>query len=252
MSKSALVFSGRNGLDFIELRQGVVRIPEVTLRLREAQRIFDSKREELSERGESSGVDLLSMLGSEDDMFFKNIQLKSLISAVVQVGLFDRYCKSQKRPDFMVGNSNGDSAMLVASGQITFQAMVESSQALSALRPTEKTVISLVPASAMPLLSGLSLTEYSAIEAKKVEGTAGTLYAPMNASSMDLRQLITILNQDHGVSCFINMGPASSLRGSDYRNLGCGDLESLDSIELDPMLGWFWRNVRPQAVALAQ
>jgi hypothetical protein len=242
MTKNALVFSGRNGLDFIELRQGVVRIPEVTLRLREAQAIFD--------RMEGVEIDLLSMICSDDELFFKNIQLKSLLSAIVQVGLFDRYCKSQKRPDFMVGNSNGDSALLVCAGRLSFQAMVEASQALSSFRPTERTVISLV-AVATPLLSGLSLTEYHALETKVCD--QGALeYHPMKGSSMELRKLIASLNQDQNVARFINIGPASALRGSDYRNLGSGDIESLDSIELDPMLGWFWRNVRPQAVALAQ
>ncbi len=242
ITKTAVVFSGRNGLDFIELRSGVLRIPDVTLRLREAQAILDAM--------DLPKIDLLASVAADDEHFFRNIQLKSLAAAIVQVGLFDRYMKTQKRPDYMLGNSNGDSAMLVCSGRQTFKEMIESSQAIATLRPSSDKVVQLV-AQPLPLLSGLNLTEYSAMESKL--NTTGQLeYEGVKGSSMELRKLVGNLHQDQGVDRFINIGPASALRGSDYRMMGAGDIESVDSIELDPMLGWFWRNVRPQAVALAQ
>jgi hypothetical protein len=242
MAKNALVFSGRNGLDFHELRGGVVRIPEVTLRLREAQRILDNV-------ADVPKIDLLSIISSDDELFFRNIQLKSLVAAIVQVGLFDRYMKTQKRPDFMVGNSNGDSAMMVCAGRQSFQSMVESSQALATLR-TAEVVVPMV-ALAMPLLSGLSLTEYHALEMKLNE-SGMVEYKPVQGSSMELKKLVSSLHLEHGIARFVSIGPASALRGSDYRILGDGEIESLDSIDLDPMLGWFWRGVRPNAIALAQ
>lgn len=247
MTKQALVFSGRNGLDFIELRSGVLRIPEVTARLREAQAIFD----EAARAADSSQIDLMSVLSSDDEFFFRNIQLKSLLAAIVQVGLFDRFLKTQKtllsKPHFMVGNSNGDSAMMVCSGRQTFREMIESSQAVQSHRGSD-VVVPLV-ASAAPLLSGLSLTEYHALEAKSSE--SGMHYDTLANGSMEIKKLVASLHHDHGVSRFINIGPASALRGSDYRMIGDGEIETLDSIELDPLLGWFWRGVRPQAVALA-
>lgn len=243
MAKNAVVFSGRNGLDFIELRGGALRIPEVSLRVREAQAILDKM--------DVPSVDLLGTIGAEDELFFRNIQLKSLCAAIVQVGLFDRYLKTQKRPDYMVGNSNGDSAMLVCSGRQTFQQMVESSQALATIRTLE--VVVPMVAQAMPLLSGLSLTEYNALEGKPATAPAGGIeYSPIPGSSMELKKLIGSLYQEQGVTRFISIGPASALRGSDYRIVGDGEIESVDSIDLDPMLGWYWRNVRPVAVALAQ
>lgn len=249
MTKQALVFSGRNGLDFIELRSGVLRIPEITRRLREAQALLDTA----AGAGGAERVDLMSVLASDDEFFFRNIQLKSLLAAIVQVGLFDRFLKTQKtmltRPHYMVGNSNGDSAMLVCSGAQTFREMVENSQALATLRPSETVVPMVVQAA--PLLSGLSLTEYHALEAKI--GEDGSLkYERLPSGSMELKKLVSSLYQEQGISRFINIGPASALRGSDYRMIGDGEIETLDSIELDPLLGWFWRSVRPQAVALAQ
>ncbi len=244
MTKNAVVFSGRNGLDFNELRSGVLRIPEVTMRIREAQKILDAS--------EAPSTDLLATISSDDEHFFRNIKMKSLASAIVQVGLFDRLLRTQRRPDYMVGNSNGDSAMLVCAGQLTFQQMVEKSQAVEAFKAvgTDGVVIPMA-VGATPLLSGLSLTEYSAMKLQtKPDGTFEYMHVAQN--SMELRKIIASLHQDFAVDRFVSIGPASALRGSDYRALGSGDVESLDSIDLDPMLGWFWRNVRPQASALAQ
>ena len=245
MAKNAMVFSGRNGLDFSELRAGVMRIPEVTIRIREAQAVLDSLEPKVE-------IDLLSTITGDDDHFFRNIKLKSLASAIVQVGLFDRLQKSQRRIDFMVGNSNGDSAMMVCAGLMTFKEMIMNSQAISSLSHTEKVVpINTVAALAMPLLSGLSLTEYNALKAAPGEGGVMT-FSSIPGGAMDLRKIIASLHQDHDVTRFVNIGPASALRGSDYRALGSGDVESVDSIELDPMLGWFWRNISSHASALAQ
>lgn len=244
MAKNAVVFSGRNGLDFYELRTGVLRIPDVTIRIREAQKIIDA--------GDSPKTDLLATISSDDEHFFRNIKMKSLASAIVQVGLFDRMMRTQRRPDYMVGNSNGDSAMHVCAGKISFQEMVEKSQALEASRAiSQEGVVIPMALGATPLLSGLSLTEYSALHLQnRAEG--GQEYVPVSQNSMELRKIIASLHQDQGTDRFISIGPASALRGSDYRAIGSGDVESLDSIDLDPMLGWFWRNVRPQASALAQ
>ena len=258
MAKTAVVFSGRNGLDFNELRNGILRIPDVTIRLREAQKLIDG----FGDQGASQKADLMATIASDDEHFFRNIKLKSLASAIVQVGLYDRLLRTQRRPDYMVGNSNGDSAMLVCAGQITFKEMIEKSQALEAYAtpagavpgaPSVPSATVVIPLAfgATPLLSGLSLTEYSALKSEtKADGTVG--YQPMTETAMELRKVIGSLHQDHGVDRFVSIGPASALRGSDYRALGAGDIESTDSIDLDPMLGWFWRNVRPQASALAQ
>jgi hypothetical protein len=152
--------------------------------------------------------------------------------------------------------------MRVCSGAISFRDLVVSSQALDTLKKAADKVIPLHPnlqsgfevplsAGAMPLLSGLSLTEYTAVGIQpKADGSM--VYSALALSGLELRKLISSLHQDFEVSRFINIGPASTLRGSDYLALGSGEIESLDSIDLDPMLGWFWRSMRLQSVALAQ
>lgn len=238
--KNAVVFAGRNGLDFSELRAGVLRIPEVTLRIREAQRILDST--------ELPKIDLFNVVSSEDEHFFRNIKLKSLLASIVQVGLFDRMVKNQRRPDFMVGNSNGDSAMMVAAGLMTFEQMVRNSQALDTMKPSEK-IVSLV-AEPAPLLAGLSLTEFRALKAVQTE--TGLTYQPVNESAMEIKKSVAQLHADQGVRRFVNVGPASAIRRSEYDLIGSDDVESIDSIELDPMLGWFWSSIRQQSIAIAQ
>lgn len=238
---SAVVFSGRNGLDFHELRIGALRIPEVVARVREAQKLLDAL--------DLPRIDLFNVIAADDAVFFRNIKLKSLASAIAQVGLYDRYLKTQRRPEFMIGNSNGDSAMLVCANQSTFAELVEKSQALDTLRPSEKVVA--LDVVSTPLLSGISLTEYQAFVAQA--STDGkTEYVTLRDGFMDLKKVIAGLHEEFGLKRFVNIGPASSLRGSDYKSIGSGELEALDSIEMDPMLSWFWNCVRPQATVLAQ
>lgn len=242
MAKSAVVFSGRNGLDFHELRSNVLRIPDVTLRIREAQARLDEM--------DLPRVDLLNYVGSEDEVFFRNLNLKSLLAAIVQVGLYDRFLKSQKRPDYLVGNSNGDSALMVCAGKMSFKEMIETSPALGTLRPVDNKVLSigLEPA---PLLSGISLTEYQAFAAQDSANEKAE-YEAVREGLMELKQIVSSLHRDYEVTRFVNVGPASALRSSDYKTLGSDETEALDSIELDPMLSWFWRNMRLQDVVLAQ
>lgn len=244
----AVVFSGRNGLDFIELRTSVLRIPEVTIRIRQAQAVLDTL--------ELPKVDFFNVISSEDEHFFRNIKLKSLAAAVVQIGLFDRYVKNQRRPDFMIGNSNGDAAMLVCAGLMTFEDMVRSSQAVETLRPQNVIPLGAPTSTAMvllaaPLLAGLSLTEFRSFEAVQTE--TGLTYAPCGEGAMDIKKIVSALNSERGVERFVNIGPASGIRTADYKAIN-EDIESLDSIELDPMLGWFWRNVRTNTnpMSLAQ
>jgi hypothetical protein len=241
-----VVFSGRNGLDFIELRTSVLRIPEVTIRIRQAQAVLDTL--------ELPRVDFFNVISSEDDHFFRNIKLKSLAAAVVQIGLFDRYVKNQRRPDFMIGNSNGDAAMLVCAGLMTFEDMVRGSQAVDTLKP--QNVIPIGAAApiemvlqAAPLLAGLSLTEFRALEAVQTE--TGLTFATCGEGAMDIKKIVAALHSERSVERFINIGPAAAVRTSEYKMIS-EDIESLDSIELDPMLGWFWRNVRTNGMSLAQ
>ena len=275
---TGVVFAGRNGLDFLELRLGAVRIPEVSLRIREAQRLLDTLDVER--------VDLLGATITEDEAFFRNIKIKSLLASIVQVGLYDRLLKSQRAPDVLVGNSNGDSALLVCAGQMTFEQMIKTSAALQTLQPREAndpvksaatpgTVVQIAlpsgnspnsvlsPGLAAPLLpglassdgmesgvatlpslSGVSLTEFRAF-VRAEDGGMVEVGQPV----MDMKRLVTEIVEHQNVSRFINVGPALAIPVNEYEMIaeaaGADEVTIIDSIDLDPMLNWFWKQMRP-------
>lgn len=276
---SGAVFAGRNGLDFLELRLGTVRIPEVSLRIREAQRILDTQ--------EVNRIDLLGAIVADDDSFFRNIKLKSLLSAIVQVGLYDRLLRSQRAPEVLLGAANGDSALLVCAGQMTFEQMVLQSPALQTLQPRliavngqptgetaaqtstgsgllpvpgmqvplapipalvagDSQAVQMSQAGELPSLSGLSLTEFRAFM-RNEDGT----FAELGQSTMDLKKLISEIVEHQGVLRYINIGPAQTVQPLEYSQIadetGADEVTVIDSIDLDPMLNWFWKQMRPVA-----
>jgi hypothetical protein len=275
----AAVMSGRNGLDFAELRAAVLRIPEVSLRVREAQGIIDEMCQGLESppvtvREDGSTVvsflptpriDLFLAISGDDASFFRNSTLKSLCCAVVQVGLFDRLIKTQKVPMYLAGPANTDSALSVISGRQSFREMVETSQALASLRRNDPSrtaavlpggaavaaalPIPLLPgADAAPLLAGVSLCEFVGVQIQSDPLDTTVVVDGV----MDLKAVIQGFARE-GVTQFINIGPMAALRGSEFRAAAESDeIEIIDSIEMDPMLSWFWSGMRPQALALTQ
>lgn len=283
---TGVVFAGRNGLDFLELRLGTVRIPEVSLRLREAQRILDGL--------DLERIDLLGAIVTDDESFFRNIKIKSLLAAIVQVGLYNRLLKSQRSPEVLIGSSNGDSALLVCAGQMTFESMVLQSAAIQTLKPRLQIVqasgalatgdlklgagqvglpfsssmnlpipgmqVPLAPLpvsviqqeqlaqvdSGLPSLAGLSLTEYRAFM-KSEDGTMVELGQPV----MDLKKLVSEVVEHQGVTRYINLGPGTAIPANEYEQIaestGADEVTIIDSIDLDPMLNWFWKQMRPVA-----
>ena len=233
MAVSALVFSGANGLDFCDLRMSVVRIPEVMGRIREAQKILDGL--------DFPKTDFLNAICSSDESFERNPRLKKLAVAVVQVGLYDRYLKTQKKPDYFVGTTGADSAANVASGQMTFAELVLNSPGVESLKTNER-ILTLVTA----LTSATDAFEnerFALIGAKKDESAdqPATKLLAVNEHFSELKQMVLSLNEEMGVTRFIHVGPAGGLKSFDYNQMGNDEIEALDSIELDPMLGWFWR-----------
>ena len=234
----AVVFQGLNALDFEEIRASVVRIPEVTRRIMEAQRIWDSS--------EASHFDFFNFIASEDRVFMSNIRLKSLAAAVVQVGLYERFLRYHKPPQIIVGNANGDSALKVAAGILTFEEMVSQSAALKLTRP----VAPLQLADA-PVLSGISLTEYGAYRSAK-DDNGESVMDEISVDKIDPAKIIATLVEEHDVRSFTNVGPGNLLYPQLEEDLKMADIQVVESIEMDPMLSWFWTGMRSRDLAIAQ
>ncbi len=241
MSQFAFVFAGRAGLDSANVRNHVLRIPEVSLRVREAQSILDGLG--------FPRVDLFGSISSDDETFLRNIRMKSLSAAVVQVGLFDRLRKAAlgRSPEILVGVVNGDSALATAIGRQSFEEMVRGSAAVDTLRPAPSLAerLSLVTvASPAPLLAGVSLAEYEAVALSP--GTRE--FETIQSGQMDLSKLLKALVEGRGVRGFVNIGPVGLVPRERW---GIEEIEVIDSIELDPMLSWFWKAIRPEPKNLA-
>ena len=224
--KDAVLFNGPNSLDFQDVRNNVIRIPEVVHRLRQAQEIWDASGYPV--------FDLANFAGSEDRIFLGNIRLKSLAAAVIQVGLYDRYLKTYQQPSFVIGNSNGDSAIKVVAGLMSFEDLIVKSNAFRIVRTN--TTIHLTEA---PLLAGISLTEYGVLK-KNAEGK----YEELNLKNMEVEKIISYLIDDEEVKKLINVGPGNVLMKNSSQLLSLRDVQVLESIDIDPLLSWFWSGFR--------
>lgn len=234
--REALVFNGASNLDFQEIRTNVVRIPEVVQRIREAQEIWD--------KVSMIPLDLANFIGSEDDVFLSHIKLKSFATAVVQVGLLDRYLKTHKMPEYVLGAINGDSPMKVAIGLMTFFELVSESAACSTSRHQQKQPVT--NALDLPILAGVQLAEH-AVFLRNTEG----VYERQASEVREVERMLVELVDNHDVTKLVMVGPGNSISGKKILDLTARDIQVLESIDLDPMLSWFWSNLRENRLAIA-
>lgn len=232
--RDAIVFSGVSNLDFQEIRTNVIRIPEVVARIREAQKIWDTVA--------STPLDLANFIGSEDAIFLGNIKLKAFASAVVQVGLFDRYLKHHTLPEFVVGICNGDSALKYAIGQMNFFDLVAESPAVSNVIQARPVAV----AGDLPMLSGVHLAEYAVFQ-RDADGQ----YTRVKTELRELEKMVVELVDRHGVKRIVTVGPGNVIFGGRSHELASRDVQMLESIDLDPMLSWFWQHMKENRLAIA-
>ncbi len=234
--RDALVFNGASNLDFQDIRSNVIRIPEVIQRIRQAQEIWDQQS--------ATTLDLATFIAADDTVFVGHIRLKSFATAVVQVGLLDRYLRHHKLPEFVIGASNGDSPLKVATGQITFEEMVATSPSV-----TNVATRTLRPAGGggleLPVLSGIQLVEYSVFQRVDAE------FRMVPSDSRDMEKMVVELVESHDVERLIMVGPGHSIFGRKMRELTDRDVQVMESIDLDPMLTWFWSNLKESRLAVA-
>jgi hypothetical protein len=236
MIRDLVIFNGASNLDFQDIRTNVIRIPEVVTRLREAQEVWD--------KISPVSLDLTNFVASEDSVFLGNIRLKNFASAIVQLGLLDRYLKQNRVGEFMLGAVNGDSPLRVALGEISFREMIEESPAL--LGYSARASVTSISGGELPVLAGMQLMEYG-VYRRGVDGS-------FKALTMDLREidkLIVFLVEEYDVRKIVMVGPGSALPGRKTLDLSDRDVQILESIDLDPMLSWFWSNLRDSRSAVS-
>lgn len=234
--QDAIAFNGFNSLDFYDIRCNVIRIPEIISRVREAQAVWDASEE--------GGLELANFIVSEDHTFLGNIKLKRLMAAIVQVGLYDRYVKRYGRPEFLIGAASNDSPLLVCAEQSVFADMIRGAAEPKPSRPV------LVTTASEPLLAGMSLENYSVY--RKAFLNNKEIYELVDSASYDMATFLPKLINDFEVKRFVNIGPGNLLLQRHNPRLEIYDIQLLESIDLDPMLNWFWPNMRGPEFMIAQ
>jgi hypothetical protein len=226
-------FGGAQALDDDLVRGSVMRIPEVLVRLREAQGILDRQ---------GASLDLCSIMAADNRDFQNFLKYRGLLSFVVQVGLFDRYRKTQPLPAAFIGQANGEMAARFTSGQKTFAEVVE----LSMIETKEAVAIpgALV---GMPMLArGVTNSRIHVL----IKG-ANSEYMDDGQEHYQVEPTLDKLIENQNLSQLILIGPGMiSLVGTSEAFLR-ERLEVLESIDLDPLLGWFWTDIRRMSTATA-
>ena len=225
--ESAIVFSGSEGLDLQEIRNHIIRIPEVSVALTEAQEVWD--------RSSSGEFSFHNFLPSENHLFVRSLLLKNLTTAVVQVGLYRRFVKKFVAPRYLVGNHHGASPLRVCSGETSLERMVENSQMISKKIASRNMGFQKMPP---PSLRVLPLTKYSIYKNKKGSG-----YVSSDLKSHHIKPVIDELIKSYRVHRLISIGPGHGISHKDRQAFLSDGIHFLESIELDPMLSWFWPQV---------
>ncbi len=239
---TGVIFAFRNVLFEQSYRSAVLRIPEVTTKLREAQEFVDSIFKEQS-------LDLVSFVASEDEYFFNYSRYRDLTITLVQVGLFERYLKTSGYPQFLIGGQSMLSPIHLISGDYDLEKTVKIAYS-SEYNNNE--VVFLSQDREEQLVSGRSrFLSYEAFYVKKEISVGKNLkntkytFNDIGICEMKLDSVFRRLLEEQGLNQYVLIGPGATDLNYQWRqDLIFSDIEVIDSIDVDPMLGWFWTFIK--------
>jgi hypothetical protein len=220
----ALLFHNSNSLEFEDVRQQVLRIPEVLTEVRRAQSIWDATDNPIT--------DFMNYLNSDDAAFFQSGSMKEMVLGIVQLGLFRRHVTKHGLPKFIVGDTKNVSPAMVAAGHISLEEMLLGSRA--AVSTT------LGDDGGLPSLRGQWLPQYQIFKAPE----AGEVYEVLPLAEMMPSRCLRALAETYQVEKVIAVGPGAYEIPESERSGLLSDLRCHESIDMDPLLSWFWPRVR--------
>jgi hypothetical protein len=208
---SVLVFAGRSALDHEALRWQVLRVPEVTQVLREAQHVVDVAG--------VSPKDIVSFMQTENKVYLSGGLWRELISQLVQIGLYRRYKKYYSSARFIIGESGPISALHVCAQVCSIADLIISfADQMNQQVEKEKSVEFLVG---------------QTLESSRIFEYKNGVYE-MTAEGKDTLGLMEMVAKDYLIHQVITFG---TIRGIETA-LAANDLGSVDSVAMDPLLGW--------------
>lgn len=231
-----IVFGAHNCFDSWRHRIALLRIPEVSLKIRAAQKTFDGFVPQ--------PFDLISYFSAHRAVYCQNLPTRAVMVALVQAALFERHLRFHPWPKYVVGPGTGDSVFSLVFGQNPLDGFIEQCVDFQRLGPMsyevrgrQKRVVD------SGLLPPLQFVTY----ALKVVGTrpkGETLGAPSVDLTVKLDELMIGRLRD----TVIAIGALNELK----RWRAVRRLTVVDSLKLDPLLPWYWNGEQALDMAVAQ
>ncbi len=216
--KTALVFATHGSLDFFEVRTAVLRIPEVLITLKEAQKSIDVIC--------PKPIDLITFLHTDDSRFWANEKFRKLTTGLVQIGLASRFLKRYPHIDAIVAGDTRSSVAQVMAGKQSLREYVES----SLFQPENNPTVLELATGVMP--QNLCSYVYNSEEFQKID-----------LVDQDIQKVVAHLRDEHDFIRFINVGPCNTLINTTMEEIVYYDVQVEETINLDPMLTWFWPSI---------
>lgn len=220
----AVIFLNQDSLNFMSIRNNVIRIPEVYNQIQKAQKISD----ELGSNSYFNGIDFSLSFLQDDHLFKSNLKLKNVLMTLVQIGLYERHIKKHGKPSYIVGDVVGETTVNVLAAQKNFKSLFIIDE-----NPGELKLVS-----EEPILSGATMGLNQIFSMEEDEAKA------IFETKQSIEFLVQHLFEEKGVKLFVNIGPGLTSESKSETDLSAFDLQLCESIDIDPMLNWFWPAVK--------
>ena len=233
--RSAVLLANTGVLDFLELRTSIIRIPEVLAKLKEAQTFID--------RAQAQAPDLIQFVTSDDAVFWSRSRYREIAVGVVQLGLYERYQKRFGAADFVLAGDSECNPVQVLSGRMRLGEYVIH------LAMREEQRLPLDATQAPALAKGISMPDFQLYQWN--EEATPNFQMQDGGKKRALSEQLMRIRDEFGVQRFVNIGHGQSISGSALNELVDKELHIMESIDLDPMLSWFWDIDSPYCYQLA-
>lgn len=219
---TAIVVGDLSVLDRYQVREAIVRIPEVGARLREVQYLLD--------QWTGHRVDVFTSLQQDDIGFSRSGSVRAAIVAAVQKGLFDRHLRKFGNAKYLIGPKGTIQLLRCLNGEISLSELLQ------------RRFVEDIPVQINPLMFASNTQgNFDVIDLQTRE------VVDMPATTAE--GIMELLVEEHQVGRIVNLGPGYSLVRPQMVDPCHERLQLTETIEMDPQLSWFWTPQRRLTVA---
>ncbi len=231
----AILFSGIAMLDRQDVRQSLVRIPEVIQKIRQAQVVVDQIT--------NYGYELHNCMLDDDKFLVAHPKIRRVLVNTVQIALYERHVKSYHKPQFFVGSLCNASAIEYCLGLCFFEELIRSVwyQNLDQVETEADLFESQSKYQDIQKVHRLynQKNNYYVYEFQKDEML--TVDSKKIDEAESYENLISKLIQEYGVKQIVNLAPTDVLLNPKTNPFSLEDIQVFNTLEIDPMLSWFYQ-----------